>query len=72
MDDIDSIERRLLASACAASDITTDLIEELIELERDNERRLRRRGLFAALRGCIENYSRELKDDSHQADSEER
>jgi hypothetical protein len=72
MEEADGIERRLLASACAGSDIGPDLIEELVEFERDNERRLRRRGLFAALRGSIENYSRELRDDSHETFSEER
>jgi hypothetical protein len=59
------IEHRLLTSVCIGTDIEPSLIEELIELERDNERRLRRRGLFAALRGCIEDYIRERDRDSH-------
>ncbi len=59
------LERRLLASACVGTDISPELIEELLELERDNERRLRRRGLSAALRGCIEEYTKEKISDLH-------
>ena len=65
MTQANDIEQRLLASVCIGTDIEPELIEELIELERDNERRLRRRGLFAALRGCIEDYIREQDSDSH-------
>ena len=61
----DSLEHRLLVSACIGTNINPSLIEELIDLERDNERRLRRRGLFAALRGCIEEYTREQEFDPH-------
>ena len=72
MTQTNDVERRLLVSACTGTDITPDLIETLIDLERDNERRLRRRGLFAALRGCIENYSKEQSDDYHQDITEKR
>ena len=65
MTQISNIEHRLLVSACIGTSIDPSLIEELIDLERDNERRLRRRGLFAALRGCIEDYTREQDFDSH-------
>ena len=59
------LERRILASACVGTDISPELIEELLELERDNERRLRRRGLSAALRGSIEDFMRDRSSDSH-------
>ena len=58
------LERRLLASACVGTDISPELIQELVELERDNERRLRRRGLSIALRGCIEEFMRKKADDN--------
>ena len=59
------LERKLLAAACVGTDISPELIQELLELERDNERRLRRRGLSAALRGTIEEFMRERASDSH-------
>ena len=65
MEQQNDLERRLLAAACVGTDISPGLIQELLELERDNERRLRRRGLSAALRGCIEEYVREKASDSH-------
>ena len=65
MEPTNSLESKLLASACVGTDISTELIGELLELERDNERRLRRRGLSAALRECIEDYLRENSSDSH-------
>ena len=61
----DDTERRLLKSNCIGYDVSPELIEELIQLERDNERRLRRRGIFLALRGCIEDFTREKFSDSH-------
>ena len=65
MEPTNRLENTLLASACVGTDISAELIEELVELERDNERRLRRRGLSAALRACIEDYLRENSVDSH-------
>ena len=65
MTQLDDTERRLLRSNCIGYDINPELIEELVQLERDNERRLRRRGIFPALRGCIEDFTREKFSDSH-------
>jgi hypothetical protein len=64
MEQSNGLERRLLASACVGTDISPELIQELVELERDNERRLRRRGLSMALRGCIEEFMRKTADDN--------
>ena len=60
-------ERKLLASACVGTDISPELIQELLGLERENERRLRRRGLSAALRACIEEYTMERDSDSSKS-----
>ena len=64
MEQSNGLERRLLVSACVGTDISPELIQELVELERDNERRLRRRGLSVALRGCIEDFMRKTADDN--------
>lgn len=58
------VERRLLAAACLEFDIEPGLVETLVILERDNERRLRRRGLFPALKSAIEDYVTEREGDS--------
>ena len=64
MEQSNGLERRILESVCVGTDISPELIQELVELERDNERRLRRRGLSMALRGCIEEFMRKTADDN--------
>ena len=58
------IERRLLEAACLEFDVSADFVELLISVERDNERRLRRRGLFLALRNAVQEYVQERENDS--------
>ena len=57
-------ERRLLEAACLEFGIDSDLVEALISIERDNERRFRRRGLFTALRGALDDHVMERHVDS--------
>ena len=56
-------ERRILEAACLEYGVASELVDELISLEIDNERRLRRRGLFPSLKSAIENYVQEHEDD---------
>jgi hypothetical protein len=64
MDQQHDVERRLLEATCLELDIDPGLVDILVALERDNERRLRRRGLFPALRSIIEDYVTEHEHDS--------
>ena len=56
-------EQRLLERACLEFDVDSTLVGELIRLELDNERRLRRMGLRRELKNAIENYVLEHEDD---------
>lgn len=58
------IERRLLEVACLEFDVDPDFVESLISIEKDNERRLRRRGLFLALRSAVQDYVEEREIDT--------
>ena len=56
-------ERQLLETLCLEFDIDPGLIRRLIELEIENERRIRRRGLIRDLKRAIEDYTMEREDD---------
>lgn len=56
-------EQRLLERVCLEFGIDSTLVDELISLELDNERRLRRMGLRRELKNAIENYVLEHEDD---------
>ena len=51
-----NMERRILNSACQRHDIDPKLVDELIEIEREFEGRLRRQGLQSRLEGTIADY----------------
>lgn len=56
-------ESQLLETLCLEFDIDPGLIRRLIELEIENERRMRRRGLTRNLKKAIEEYTVEREDD---------
>ena len=58
------IERRILNRTCQRHDIDSELVDQLIEIERTFEGQLRRRGLSDTLRGKIADYVMERVDDS--------
>ena len=59
------IERRILNRTCQRHDIDSELVDQLIEIERTFEGQLRRRGLSDTLRGGpkIADYVMERADD---------
>lgn len=57
------IERRILNRTCQRHDIDSELVDQLIEIERTFEGQLRRRGLSDTLRGKIADYVMERADD---------
>ena len=59
-------ENQLLETLCLEFDIDPGLIRRLIELEIENERRMRRRGLTRSLKKAIEDYTVEHEDDYSQ------
>ena len=59
-------ESQLLETLCLEFDIDPALIRRLIELEIENERRMRRRGLTRSLRKEMEDYIVEREDDYPQ------
>ncbi len=59
-------ETQLLEALCLEFDIDPGLIRRLIELEVENERRMRRRGLTRNLKKAIEEYTVEREDDYSQ------
>ena len=59
-------ESQLLETLCLEFDIDPGLIRRLIELEIENERRMRRRGLTRSLKKAIEDYTVEHEDDYSQ------
>ena len=59
-------ESQLLETLCLEFDIDPGLIRRLIELEIENERRMRRRGLRRSLKKAIEDYTVEREDEYSQ------
>ncbi len=57
-------ERRILEAACLDFGVMPELVDDLIDLEIENEGRLRRRGLFPDLKETIEHYVSERNNDS--------
>ena len=51
-----STERRLLEAACLEYGVNSSLVQALVDIEQENERRIRRRGIFQMLRAAIEEY----------------
>ena len=60
------IENQLLETLCLEFDIDPELLRQLIELEIENERRIRRRGLIRDLKRALEDYTMEREDDYSQ------
>lgn len=56
-------EARLLEAACLENDINISVVENLLAIERENERRLRRRGIFNSLRSVLEDHVAENSND---------
>lgn len=56
-------EQRLLEALCSEYDVDPSLVDVLIQIEIENERRLRRRGLPDRLKNAIENHLTEREDD---------
>ena len=59
-------ERRILKDACLEFGIEPGLVDELIDLELEQEGRLRRIGLVRNLKAAIEFHVLEQEDDSPQ------
>ena len=57
-------ERRILEAACLEFGVEPGLVDELIDLELEQEGRLRRRGLVPSLKDAIETHVLEHEDDS--------
>jgi len=51
-----SVEQRLLEAACLEYGIDPSLVHALIAVEEENERRIRRRGIYQLLRSVIEEH----------------
>ena len=58
-----NMERRILNSACQRHDIDPELVDKLIEIEREFEGRLIRHGLPGSLENTIADYVTERADD---------
>lgn len=56
-------EQRLLETLCSEYDVDPSLVDDLIQIEIENERRLRRRGLPDRLKNAIANHLTEREDD---------
>lgn len=59
-----SAEQRLLEAACLEYDIDPALVHALVAVEQENERRIRRRGIYQLLRSVIEEHLGEISYDS--------
>ena len=56
-------EQRLLETLCSEYDVDPSLVDALIQIEIENERRLRRQGLPDRLKNAIVNHLTEREDD---------
>ncbi len=59
-------ERRLLEAACVQTELKPSLIERLIAIEQESQRKIRRRGIFQTLRAEIEGYLESEPPDDHK------
>ena len=59
-------EQRLLEAACLEYGIDPSLVEALVAVEQENERRIRRRGIFQMLRVVIEENTERQRNDTQQ------
>lgn len=59
-----SAEQRLLEAACLEYGVDPAVVHALVAVEEENERRIRRRGIYQLLRSVIEEHLGEITYDS--------